>query len=257
METELTKADFEAAILSACPEHLKGRIAKTLAATEEEKAAREDRDEQDLRNAQLASFRRRMRANCGLRGNQWLNTWASYRYSGSIEQKNSQAYAMREARKRFDAFPRIERGLYLWSPDYGIGKDHFLHAGINSLMERKAVWDIRYYFTLDIEQMLFEEWGRHSDPETRTEEILRGCDLLLLGDLDRLLGVTNDSVKKVFFRVFDQAASVGRPIVFATGNAPLSVFDEIGERGVTSLGSRLAGIMDPVKFEGPDHRRER
>ncbi len=246
---EITRADFRATILRACPEHLRDRIASTLDAPLEERAQWEIEAARESRTDQLRSFREQARANSGLAGEQWLHNWAGFRYAGAPADKDSQASAMRAARALAEDFPEVTRGLCLWGRP-GRGKDYILDCIANHVLQKKAIFDVRRYFGLDVERRMYTEFGQHSEEETRMESIMRGCDLLLIADLHDILSCKTDQIARGWLRVIDQIERTGRPILCATSNEPQETFDK-HER----LGSRLAKIMTWLEVTGPDRRR--
>jgi len=256
MTTEIKRADFANWLLERVPVEHREHVAATLKAecakSEEQRRADREKIERSDAGRQLQGFKQQARFNCGLRGEQWRNTFKTWKHAGDTLQRQSQASALRVAAAFAEAFPDLTRGVaFVGNP--GIGKDHLLHSIVNVILDKLAVFDVRYFYSLDIERAMFREWEQHSDPETRTEEIIRGCDLLLIGDLHKVLGVKSEQVRNAVLRTINQAEGTGRPIICITSNIPLADYD--GEYG-TAIGSRLSKIMEWHEITGPDRRRQ-
>jgi DNA replication protein DnaC len=193
------------------------------------------------------------RDNCGLTKNQWDNTFVSYKPK-TTSQEQSKIACVRFA----NAFPDVQKGIMLWG-EPGLGKDHLLHSITQEILKKDNVFDIRYYFSTEIEQTLKEEWNEYGETEkTNIEEIMLNTDLLLIGDLQRILyrpdqrgNPKKDAIWNAIYSVIDKSESTGYPIICASGNFPLESYDKLGK----ALGSRLAKIMHWHEVKGEDARR--
>ncbi len=240
--------------LAGMPADVRERVNAVLARTPEQIAA----DNEAARQAEVRRspeyWQELRRRSCGLHGDQFKNTFATFAFAGSPAERETQAVSIRAARKFAEEWPHVKRGLIFWSRGYGNGKDHLLHAIINRLLGRQGNWDVRYWFSLDIDRDLRREWEVHSDPDTRTERLMSECDLLLIGDLHICCNTGHwASSRDVFTRVLNKAETVGKPIVCATSNVSPQEFEhECGGM----LGSRSADIFDWHEIQGPDRRRK-
>jgi DNA replication protein DnaC len=191
------------------------------------------------------------RDQCGLNGKQWLNTFGAYR-----PKTHEQAEALKAARAFVKEWPEVSKGLMLYGPP-GRGKDHLLHAITIALFERKELrLDARYWYSLDIERDMINEWNRDpatkSSDDTKTEELMRGCDLLLIGDLHKILHVKSPQIVNAMRRTINQCESTGKPILCCTGNFGLAEYDKLVDE---FMGSRLAACCEWYHVDGADARR--
>ncbi len=223
-------------------------------------AAAETQEEYDLREVQELAERRaesrRMwqdnrRRNCGMAGEQFDHTFERFKFAGSAEQRRTQSAALEKMRAFAEAFPKVERGAMIWGTN-GVGKDFLLHCVINRLLER-GVWDIRYWYALDYDKALRDEWDSHGEDATRTEEIARDCRVLMIGDLHIICASGHQgSVRASAMRLLNRASDVGQPIMCATSNwSP----EEFNRECLSSVGSRASKAFSWHELRGPDRRR--
>jgi len=234
-------------ILEHCPEHLRAEIEEGLGRGETDRAAEEAHYKNEQRIAQISSRRRQQQADCGLSGKQWGNMFTTFR-----GQTVSQRHALTHAEKFVDRWPEVKCGAAYWGAP-GIGKDHLLHGIVQAVLDKEAIYKVRYWYALDFERALFSDWhDGHSQEDTRTEEQARGCDLLLIGDIHHLVAPTTTAwVKRVAVGIINQCETTGKPILCCTSNYPLSEFDERN----LAVGSRLAACCNWKQVAGEDHRR--
>lgn len=225
------------------------------AALERVRDSEEDKQAEVKAQAELtAALRRRARANSGLAGDQWGNTFAAFTLEGTPSERKTQIAAGQAASAFAAAYPAVKRGV-AFHGEPGIGKDMLLHGITIAVLEKPRVYDVRYFYGLDIEREIMAEWQRHSDPETRTEEIMRSCDLLLIGDIHKVMGSRHQDIVHAIYRVVNQVETTGKPILCLTSNFPLSGKESIDEAFGTAFGSRLADCCEWRGIVGSDRRR--
>lgn len=247
------------AILSRCPEEFRTRMKRVLEnpPTPEEVAGEEERRKQEC----IQAYRRSCLQRSGLSGKQLANSFKTFTFTGTKEEIELQKTAVAAAHKFAVSFPEVERGVAFWGKDargYGVGKDHLLHAIANFVLTNKPrIYDVRYRFSHSIVHNMREEWQKHNDSDTREGEVLRECDLLLIGDLHDFLtmgelGFKGKEIQSEVFDLLNQCESVGRPRLCFTSNLSPTDFDNDALR----LGSRLAACVECYEVRGPDRRRE-
>jgi len=196
----------------------------------------------------------------GLSGKQLENTFKSFAAEGLPEEIKLQKNALNAAYRFAVEFPETPKGVAFWGTGdrgYGIGKDHLLHAIANFVLLRKQhIYDVRYRFSYTVARNMRQEWQRHNDEDTREGEILRECDLLLIGDLHDFfsmgeLGFKGKEIQAEVFDLINQCESTGRPKLCFTANLSPEEFDKQARR----VGSRLAGCCNWYELRGPDRRR--
>jgi len=222
--------------------------------------AQESQEDYDLRELQEQAERRaesrlmwqaNRRRSCGLAGEQFEHTFDGFEFAGSTQDRQSQGEARDRIRDFAEAYPKVERGVMLWGKN-GVGKDFLLHCVINRLLER-GVWDIRYWYSLDYDKAIRNEWDRHGEEDTQTEETTREADILMIGDLHVICASGYQaSVRASAMRLVNRASDVGKPVICATSNWSPQEFDS---QCLTSIGSRAAKAFEWHEVRGPDRRR--
>ena len=173
-------------ILQHTPKEIRKSVAQEL--VRQKKMTDIEREEEERRRTfaqskhMLEQYRQRAHDNCGLRGEQWLHTFKSFKLAGNVEEKNSQAEALRWARNYVHNFPNVEiGGLFYGRP--GVGKDYFLHCITQALLDPSTVddsivdtselpvYDVRYFYSLDIDKRLKQQW--FDDEEGDLEQCMR------------------------------------------------------------------------------------
>jgi DNA replication protein DnaC len=250
--SDFTKAQAGILSMTSSPEikdKLQAAFERINKKTAEQMKAEEEADRLKANQYQLKSFRDQAFNGCGLTGDQWEHSFKTYN-----PKHYSQRVALQKAQEFVKAFPETNKGLMLYGQP-GRGKDHLLHAVTMALLDREdAVWHPFFIYSLDIESKMFEEWRHHKDEETRLEQTMRECDLLLIGDIHLIFKVKSDAIRRAFDRVINQAEATGSPIICATSNASLKDFDS-QEEVSSRMCSRLAKIFDWVEVQGEDARR--
>ena len=260
MTTDLQ--DKIAAFLASCPEHMRDRVRQVF---EHEPTPEEIADEEATRKAEsIAWYRRACLIRSGLRGKQLGHTFKTFTFDGTPEEKELQKSALEAAHKFAVSFPEVERGVAFWGKDergYGVGKDHLLCAIANHVLTVKPrIYDVRYRFSHRIVHNMREAWTRagKQDTDTREGEILRECDLLLIGDLHDFLtmgelGFKGKEIQSEIFDLLDQCEATGKPRLCFSANRSPDDFDAEARR----LGSRLAACVEWFEIRGPDRRRRK
>ena len=229
-------------------------LAAVLAAnteTPEETEARERADEARRRGEQREMLRERRRKNSGLRGDQFTHTFAAFKFAGDAGQRASQKQTRDRCFEWAQTYPKVEHGLMLFGAN-GVGKDYLLHCIINRLLER-GVWDIRYWYSLDYDHALRQEWQDQEREGLSVEQLARECDLLMIGDLHILLAKAyQPTVRASAMRLINAASDEGRPVMCATSNWAQNDFDD---ECLLSAGSRVAKAFEWYELRGPDRRR--
>ncbi|MEN6358147.1 MAG: AAA family ATPase [Armatimonadota bacterium] len=257
-----TQEEFNDWMLRHVPEHLKPRIEAVLNRSDEARQAEEDRTKLKQSEHMLEQYRQRAHDNCGLRGDQWEDTWETFRRAGTAEEKDSQTTALREAHSRSEQFPDIQRGLmFVGRP--GVGKDFFLHCIVRDVLEKTAVYDVRYFYSLNLEKLFKQEWYGDGDNDvTDLEMCMRNCNILLLGDLHKILHVKSEGIVNAMTRVLKQICDEGHPKLFCSSMIPLR-HGPVGQDGKRydyeslfgeSIASWLEGSVDEITVFGPNRR---
>jgi len=247
-----------AAFLSHCPEKLREKLRHVF----EHPPTAEEIEAEELRHRQesIQWYRECCLERSGLSGKQLTNSFKNFTFAGTAEEIELQKAAVAAAHKFTVSFPEVDHGLGFWgvgNRGYGVGKDHLLHAiGNYMLTTKRRVYDVRYRFSHRIVHNMRDEWQRHNDTDTREGEILRECDLLLIGDLHDFLtlgdlGFKGKEIQSEIFDLLNQCESVGRPRLCFSSNLSPTDFDTEALR----LGSRLAACVDWREVRGPDRRR--
>lgn len=261
-----SREQFRERMLRTMPQSIHATMraewARQDALSEEEREAEEAAKDRERRMDQLAGLRLQYRNQCGLRGDQWLNTFQNYVPAGLSEDRLSQKNAQLAAKRFVAAFPQT-RGLMFWGKP-GRGKDHLLHAIVHELLKKDDVWRIQYAYSLDLERRFYAEWGRHNDDVTDLEESLLESDAVLIGDLHKLCRIDSQSVnarrvERAMMRIINHADAVGGLVLCATSNYPLEnapdgkdwarIVDD------PALISRLGRVFEWIEVKGPDRRR--
>lgn len=218
---------------------------------DDEKASAIEKARKWDRESFARALRESRRRACGLRGKQWFNTFATFKPESA-----SQKRGLKDARDFAENW-RGRKGLMFYGPP-GRGKDHLLHAITIALIESSFQPDVRYFYSLDIERKMIDEWRRDSavreTDDSRTEEIMRECDVLIISDIHRVLHVNSAQIVNALTRTINQCEATGRPILCCSGNYDIGTYDaQLGE----SLGSRLAACCKWIKIESPEDYRRR
>jgi DNA replication protein DnaC len=247
--------DAQTSWLRGMPEHVRDKAKAAFdrfnKLTPEERKAEDFDRRRDFERGISEGLHLREKKLCGLDGKQWLNTFGTY-----LAQTTEQKAALKAARNFVADWPDVDKGLMFYGPP-GRGKDHLLHAIIIALFDRKDVKvNVHYWYSLDIERDMIAEWDRDSatksSDDSRTEELMRECDLLLVGDLHKVLHVKSPQIMNAMRRTINQCEGTGKPILCATGNYSLADYDKLfGD----SLGSRLAACCEWHHIDGVDMRR--
>ena len=257
-----TREEFQAQILRTVPDRVRPILEADFAAFNHDRAAFEARAERQKAEAvftDMQTMREAAARCCGLQGEQWHNTFTTYKQAGEPEERRQQRVAIEAAADIVKTWPTTKQGLMLWGLP-GRGKDHLLHAIINKLIEREQAVGVLYRYALDLKGEMMREWQRHEDPETRIEELLRESELVMIGDVHALFaptgGVRDGWIAEAGLRLFNQAADVGKPILCCTSNFPLEGPNSWEQMVPEAICSRMAKAMRWVEVTGPDRRRE-
>ena len=256
----MSREQFQAKIIASVPESAGVKLAEYYrqenAKPDPVRQAELTAQEEARAREAMKSLRLAQQNACGLSGDQWRNTFASYVPSGTPDEIETQRAALAAARRFAARWPKRQKGLMLHGRP-GIGKDHLLHAITQAVLDKPGVGSVIYRYSLDIGREMMAEWERHEDPETACEERLRGVRLVLIGDIHRLFarqngGVLWQRIEDAMWRLVNQAESTGRPVLCATSNYSLQEWEAICSE---ALISRLVDCMDWLEIRGPDRRR--
>jgi DNA replication protein DnaC len=249
-------------MLASMPESAKALteadIARRDTMSEEELYAEYRSGKLQAEKQATARLREQKQRDSGLNGKQKLNTFAKFMtYRLSLEQRQAWESAVAFASN----WPNVDKGLMFYGPP-GRGKDHLLHAIVNKLGERPSAERpiMRYWYALDIEAAMIEEWRRTDrDPEnTRTEELMKTADILLIGDLPRVLLVKSPQVVNAVLRTINQAESTGKPVLCISSNYDVSWYDKnLSDEvlGVSPVASRLCATCECIHVTSPNDAR--
>jgi hypothetical protein len=242
-----------------------------------ERQAEEDAQKAKERAAAVAKRRMQARENYGIRGDQWGHTFDAFRFAGSPEAQNTQAAALRAARAFAEQFPNVERGL-MFVGDPGVGKDFFLDCIVTALDQRMDPPKMFKDYSLNLEKRFLDQWfgdkNRDENGDYRDElfgkerpsdleVFLRSRELLLIGDLHKILGVRSQSIVAAITRVIKDASDIGKPRLCISSMIPIrnGQPDANGTRMDyetlfgAAIASWLEGCMDEIVVTGPDRRR--